>query len=84
MLTAFGGNDDCLGRIIPAGTYTAAAPYTESGDTTGANDTVTGLGYYYYYSFDASGPDHVYTFTLTGRGATPQIQVSTTSAHTDL
>jgi hypothetical protein len=79
MLAAFGGNDDCVGRIIPAGTYTATAPYTESADTAGANDTVSRLGYYYYYNLDASGPDHVYTFILTGRGATPQIKVSTTS-----
>ena len=77
MQAALGGNDDCPGRAIPGGSYTAAAPYIDSGDTTGANDTVTNLQYYYYYS--ASGPDHVYSFTLTGRGPNPQIQVSTTS-----
>src|SRR5262245_36448684 len=42
---ASGGNDDCPAKPIPAGTYTAAAPFTESGDTTGANDTVRGLIY---------------------------------------
>jgi hypothetical protein len=75
-----GGSDDCPGRPIPAGTYTAAAPFTDAGDTTGANDTITSLsGFYYYYSYSAHGPDHVYSFTLTGRGPNPQIVVSTTS-----
>ena len=77
MQAALGGNDDCPGRAIPGGSYTAAAPYIESGDTTGANDTVTRV--VYYYGYDAVGPDHVYSFTLTGRGPNPQIQVSTTS-----
>jgi hypothetical protein len=76
---ALGGTDDCPGRTIPGGTYTAAAPFTDSGDTSGANSTVNQLHYYYYYTFDALGPDHVYSFTLTGRGPNPQIEVSTTS-----
>jgi hypothetical protein len=79
-LIALAGNDDCPGRAIPGGNYTAAAPYTDSGDTTGANNTVTHVGYSFYYSYAANGPDHVYTFTLTGRSANPQIQVSTTSS----
>jgi hypothetical protein len=81
MLATLGGNDDCPGRAIPGGTYTAAGPYLDSGDTTGANDTVTLLPsfYYYYYGYDAHGPDHVYSFTLTGRGPNPQIEVSATS-----
>jgi len=79
MLATLGGNDDCPGRAIPGGDYTAAAPYVVSNDTTGANDTVTSLHSYYYYSYDAHGPDHVYSFTLTGRGPNPQIEVSTTS-----
>jgi hypothetical protein len=79
-LDAFAGTDNCPGLSIPGGTYTAAAPFTGSGDTTGANDTVTSLpSFYYFYSYDAHGPDHVYSFTLTGRGPHPQIQVSTTS-----
>src|SRR5215470_332651 len=68
-LAAVSGNDDCPGRIIPGGTYTAAAPYTDVGDTTGANDTISSLLYYYYYHIDASGPDQIYTFTLTDRGS---------------
>lgn len=79
LLTTLGGNDDCPGRAIPAGNYTAAAPYIDSGDTTGANNTVNRI-VGYYYNYDAFGPDHVYSFTLTGRGPNPQIQVSTTSA----
>ncbi len=81
VTTVAGGNDDCPGRAIPGGTYTAAAPYSDSGDTTGANDTVTTLPsfYYFYYDYGANGPDHVYSFTLTGRGPNPQIKVSTTS-----
>jgi uncharacterized protein DUF4214 len=81
-LAPLGGIDDCPGRAIPGGNYTVAAPYVESGDTTGANDTVTSIpGYYYYFNFnyDAHGPDHVYTFTLTSRGPNPQIEVSATS-----
>lgn len=82
MLAAFAGNDDCPGRTIPGGNYTAASPYVDSGDTTGANDTVTRAYYihYSYYNWDAFGPDHVYSFTLTGRGPNPKIEVSTTSS----
>src|SRR6266850_2529416 len=39
-LATFAGKDDCPGFTIPCGTYTAAAPYIDSGDTTGANNTV--------------------------------------------
>ncbi len=74
------GGDNCPGNIIPGGTYTAAAPYIDSGDTTGANNTVDSLYSFYYSSYGAGGPDQIYTFTLTGRGANPQIQVSATSA----
>jgi hypothetical protein len=81
MLTTLAGIDDCPGRTIPEGTYTAAAPFIDSGDTTGANNTVTRAGYvdYCYYSYGAPGPDHIYSFTLTARGANPQIQISRTS-----
>jgi hypothetical protein len=80
LLAAVAGNDDCPGFRVPGGTYTVAAPFVNSGDTTGANNTVNRVRYYYYYSFDAFGPDHIYSFTLTSRGQTPQIQVSTSSA----
>lgn len=79
LLAAFAGTDDCPGRPILGGTYTAASPYTDTGDTTGANDTFSRIHYYYYYTFDGLGPDQVYSFTLSGRGAAPTIEVSTTS-----
>jgi hypothetical protein len=83
ILAPLAGNDDCPGRAIPGGNYTAAAPYIDSGDTTGANNTLTLVGwvgfYCYFYSYNFPGSDHVYSFTLTGRGANPQIQVSRTS-----
>ena len=78
LLASLAGNDDCPGRAIPGGTYTAAAPYIDSGDTTGANNTVTHL-HSTITTYDAHGPDHIYSFTLTGRGPNPQIEVSTTS-----
>ena len=79
ITAALAGSDDCPGRPILGGNYTAAAPYIVSDNTTGANDTVTGIPSYYYYSYSAHGPDQIYSFTLTGRGPNPQIEVSTTS-----
>ncbi|MGI9065231.1 MAG: hypothetical protein ACR2HX_02345, partial [Pyrinomonadaceae bacterium] len=82
LVTLAAGNDDCPGRPVPGGNYTVAAPYIDSGDTTGANSTVSSVAdsyYYYYYDNDAFGPDHVYSFTLTGRGPNPQINITTTS-----
>src|SRR5437762_4819869 len=81
-LSPLSGVDDCPGRAIPGGNYTVAAPYIDSGDTTGANDTVTSLpSYYYYYgNYSAHGPDNVYTFTLTAHGPNAQIEVSTSSS----
>src|ERR1043166_8359501 len=40
-LTPLAGIDDCPGRAITGGNYSATSPYLEVGDTTGANDTVT-------------------------------------------
>jgi len=78
---AFAGNDDCPGKSIPAGTYTSSAPFIDSGDTTGANDTINRLFYYYYsITYPAHGPDHVYSFTITNRGANPEIRVSATTS----
>ena len=73
-----GGLDDCPGRAIPGGNYTAATPYIDSGNTTGANNTVSSFPGY-YYNYGASGPDHLYSFTLMALGTNPQIEVSTTS-----
>ena len=82
IISELAGGDNCPGSAIPAGTYTAAAPYTDSGSTIGANDTVSDHNCFYtYYGYsNAPGPDNIYSFTLTARGANPQIQVSTTSA----
>jgi len=79
LLAVFAGNDDCPGKPIPEGNYTAAAPYSDSGDTTGANDTVSHLDDG-WDSWDTSGADHVYSFTLTEKGANPEIRVSTSSS----
>ena len=51
VVAALAGNDDCPGRPIPGGSYTAASAYTDTGDTTGANNTVGSINsnYYYYY-----------------------------------
>src|SRR5215510_1656176 len=80
-LASLAAGDDCPGRAIPGGNYTVGTPFVDSGDTTGANDTVTGFpSYYYYYGdYSAHGPDQIYSFTITGRGPNPQIQVTTTS-----
>lgn len=78
-----GGADNCPGAAVPAGRYTAAAPFTDSGDTTGANDTITSLYYGYYSLLQVNGQDHVYTFTLTSRGPSPEIRVTTPSSSYD-
>ena len=81
IVDPLGGNDDCPGRPIPGGNYTSNAPYTDAGDTTGANNTVTRSHYIYYsyYWHDTPGPDQVYSFTMTAHGPDPQISVSRTS-----
>lgn len=78
--TALAGNDDCPGAAIPGGSYTAAAPFVATGDTTGANNTISTIPSYYYSTYGAFGPDHVYSFTLTALGPNPRIEVSTTSS----
>ena len=82
MLASFGGSDDCPGQAIPGGSYTAGSPYIDSGDTTGANDTISRAFdiFYFYYNWETLGPDEIYSFTLTGRGPNPKIQVSTNSS----
>ncbi len=81
IVDVLAGSDNCPGTPIPRGTYTAASPFTDSGNTTGANDTVTRayLYSYTYYNYDTFGPDNIYSFTITARGANPKIEVSTTS-----
>jgi hypothetical protein len=82
LVSEFAGRDDCPGTVIPEGTYTATAPFVDTGDTTGANSTVNYAGYigYCYYGFNAPGPDHVYTFTLSARTTEARIEVASGSS----
>lgn len=80
MLSLFVGADECPGAAIPPGTYTVAAPFTDSGTTVGANNTVATVplacnGFY----TQVAGPDVIYSFQISARGANPQITSSTTS-----
>jgi hypothetical protein len=78
-----GGPDECPGQSIPGGTYTATQPYTTTGNTTGANNTISYLQsfyYYYYGNYNTLGPDHVYSFVLTSRGPDPEIRISASSS----
>lgn len=85
MVEILAGGDDCPGQPIPAGTYTVASPYVDSGTTTGANKTVSTIPLACNGIYDAvGGEDHIYSFTLTARGATPQIRVTTSSPTYDL
>ena len=79
FLSALAAGDDCPGLAIPGGSYSSGTPFVDSGDTTGANDTVTAVPSYYYYSYSANGPDLIYSFTVTGKGSNPRIDVSSTS-----
>lgn len=82
ILTAFAGRDDCPGAPIPSGTYTSAAPFMDTGTTVGADNTINETRFvdYCYYAYEAGGPDQIYSFTLTGLGSNPKIQVSTSSS----
>ena len=81
------GSDDCPGTQIPAGSYTAAAPYVDTGDTTGANNTVNAVGsrfYSYYYGYyysaiGAPGSDRMYSFVVNSFGADARLTVTTSS-----
>lgn len=91
MLNVLAGGDNCPGATIPNGTYTAAAPFVDTGTTIGANNTVHAArigtagcieGYEAFYS-RVEAPDHIYSFTLTARGANPQITVTPGNATYD-
>ena len=83
MVELLAGGDACPGVAIPGGTYTTGTPFTDTGSTTGANNTVTGIQAGCSDYTQVAGPDHIYSFTLTARGANPQIQVSTSSGTYD-
>ena len=80
MLAAFAGNDDCPGRTIPGETIPPPRLILTPAIQPVLTIRLRAIcSYYCYYTTAAVGPDHVYSFTLTGRGANPQIQVSATS-----
>ena len=81
LLSPMSGTDDCPGAQVPSGAYTAAAPFIDTGDTTGANNTINTVYCYFcfYLTLGSNGPDHVYTFTLTSTGANPEIRVTPNS-----
>lgn len=82
IVSEFVGGDDCPGNAIPGGIYTATAPFTDMGDTTGANNTVESIcSSYCYGSYNTPGADHIYSFKITARGTNPQIVVTATSAN---
>ena len=82
IANAFTGGDNCPGIEIPNGAYTAAAPFIDNGDTTGANNTVTELdGGFYSYDYSVNGPDLIYSFTITSRGASPEIRVTPSASY---
>ncbi len=84
MVELLAGSDTCPGMAIPGGNYTSAAPYTDTGDTTGANNTVDFVQAGCIVNYEqVSGPDHIYSFTLTARGAAPQIRVTPGNAQFD-
>ena len=67
------GSDNCPGNAVPQGAYTSAAPFLDSGNTAGANNTVGRFDYYYA----TGGPDLIYTFVLTSRELSPKIEITT-------
>lgn len=88
MIELLTGTDTCPGTPIPAGSYTANVPYTDTGTTTGANSTVTFVqancieGPQAFYE-QVAGPDHIYSFFLTARGANAEIRVTPGNATYD-
>ncbi len=83
MLEILAGTDNCPGTPIPPGTYTTGAPFTDSGNTTGGNSTVTFVQAGCSDYEQTAGPDHIYSFKISARGANPQIRSSTTSSTYD-
>ena len=84
MLEVLAGADNCPGTPIPAGTYTSGTPFTDTGNNTGANSTVDFIQPGCSDYEQVAGPDHIYSFKITARGANPKITVSTTSPDHDL
>ncbi len=75
MLEVLAGGDNCPGSPIPAGTYTTGTPFTDTGTTLGANTTVDFIRAGCSNYNQVAGPDHIYSFKISARGANPQIRV---------
>lgn len=84
MVELLAGTDTCPGLAIPPGNYTTGAPYTDSGNTLGANNTVTGIQAGCSEYTQVAGPDLIYSFKISARGANPQIRATTTSGTYDM
>jgi FG-GAP-like repeat len=78
-----GGGDNCPGVAIPAGTYTTASPFTDTGTTIGANDTVTQIQAGCSDYSQVAGPDLIYSFKISALGASPQIQLTPSNGSYD-
>jgi len=84
LVSFFTGGDNCPGRPIPDGSYTVAAPFIDTGDTSGANSTVSRVSYYYYFFYyNVKAADLIYSFTITSRGQAPEIRVTPNSTTYD-
>ncbi len=84
MVELLAGTDDCPGTPIPPGTYTSGAPFLDTGNTTGASSNVDFIQEGCSEYEQTAGPDHIYSFKISARGANPQVSVSTTSSTYDL
>ncbi len=79
MIELLAGGDNCPGVAIPAATYTAGAPFTDTGTTVGANSTASFVQVGCSDYSQVAGPDHIYSFKISARGAAPQIRFTTAS-----
>ncbi|MGB7210337.1 MAG: VCBS repeat-containing protein [Pyrinomonadaceae bacterium] len=79
MIELLAGSDNCPGAAIPAATYTVGAPFTDTGTTVGANSTADFVQVGCSDYSQVAGPDHIYSFKISARGAAPQIRFTTTS-----
>ena len=83
LVSAFVGGDNCPGATVPPGTYTTGTPYTDSGSTVGANNTVTSIQTGCSNYTTVAGPDHIYAFKISALGAAPTISMTTSTGTYD-
>jgi len=77
------GGDNCPGTTVPGGVYTVGSPFTDTGSTTGANNTVSSVQAGCSDYTTNAGPDHIYAFKITARGPSASIQMTTTTGTYD-